>query len=311
MSHRVYGENTRECLSAVQAEVTRLENLFSRFIPDSDISRVNRSAGIQFEPVSHETFDLLSRAADYSSRCDGCFDINIGPLVDLWRESKKQNQPPVRSAISAALPLTGYTELLLDPVSRAAGLARVGQSIDLGGIGKGFAADRVLDVYREFGITSACSNMGGNVVTIGVKSDGSPWQVGIQHPRRDDSLMGAVSVIGKSVVTSGDYQRYFKDLSGNRYHHILDPLTGYPAESELVSVTIVADSSTDADALSTIVFVAGLQRGMEILAEYPGVEALCVDREMRVWVTPGLAESFHASESVETQIFGKEMVLTK
>lgn len=311
MSHRVYGENARECLSAVQAEVTRLENLLSRFIPGSDISRVNRSAGIHREPVKCETFDLLSRAVDYSTRCDGCFDVTIGPLVDLWREAKKSGCPPEDHYIRKALGLTGCADLLMDPVNHTIGLARVGQSIDLGGIGKGFAADRVLEIYREFGITSACSNMGGNVVTVGLKPDGSLWQVGIQHPRRDDSLMGAVSVSGKSVVTSGDYQRYFEDRRGIRYHHILDPLTGYPAESELVSVTIVADSSTDADALSTIVFVAGLGRGMEILAGYPGIEAVCVDRETRVWVSPGLVESFRAAEGVEIQILENEMVFTR
>ncbi len=311
MSHRVYGENAGECLSAVQAEVTRLENLFSRFIPGSDISRVNRSAGIRREPVSRETFDLLSRAVDYSAHSDGCFDVTIGPLVDLWREAKKSGCPPEDRYIRKSLGLTGCADLLLDPVNRAVGLARVGQSIDPGGIGKGFAADRVLEVYRRFGITSACSNMGGNVAAIGLKPGGSPWQVGIQHPRCDDALTGAVSVSGKSVVTSGDYQRYFKDHTGIRYHHILDSLTGYPADSGLVSVTIVADSSTDADALSTIVFVAGLHRGMELLAEYPAIEAVCVDREMRAWVTPGLEQCFHAAEGVEIQIIEKEMVFTK
>lgn len=311
MSHRVHGEHACECLAVIQAEVMRLENLFSRFIPGSDISRVNRFAGIRREPVSRETFDLLSLALDYSARSDGCFDVTIGPLVDLWREAKKTCRPPDDRSIQKALVLTGHPDMLLDPSDRTAGLARVGQSIDLGGIGKGFAADRVLDVYREFGITSACSNMGGNVAAIGAKPDGTPWQIGIQHPRRDDALIGAVSAAGKSVVTSGDYQRFYTDPNGTRYHHILDPLTGYPANSELLSVTIVAESSTDADALSTIVFVAGLRRGMEILAGFPGIEAVCVDRELRAWVTPGLEESFHAVEGVEMQIFEKEMVFKK
>jgi len=311
MSHRVYGEHACECLAAIQAEVTRLENLFSRFIPGSDISRVNRSAGIRREPVSRETFDLLSLALGYSTRCDGCFDVTIGPLVDLWRKAKKACCPQDDRSIQKALVLTGYPDLLLDPSDRTAGLARVGQSIDLGGLGKGYAADRVLDVYRDFGITSACSNMGGHVAAIGAKPDGTPWQIGIQHPRRDDALIGAISAVGKSVVTSGDYQRFFKDHNSARYHHILDPFTGYPADSELVSVTIVAESSTDADALSTMVFVAGLQRGMEMLAELPGIEAVCIDRELRAWVTPGLEERFHAVEGVEMQILAKEMVFEK
>jgi thiamine biosynthesis lipoprotein len=308
MSHRIYGNRHDECLEAVQAAVVRLEGLFSRFLPESDISHINRSAGIRREPVSKETFDLLSRAVEFSADCDGCFDVTIGPLVDLWREAKKHSQPPAGRAIAAALPLTGYPDLLLDPVNQTAGLARAEQSIDLGGIGKGYAADAVMSIYRKFGITSACSNMGGHVVTAGSKPDSSPWQVGIQHPRREDCLIGSVSVSGKSVVTSGDYQRYFKDPMGTRYHHILDPLTGYPADSDLVSMTVVAEDSTMADALSTILFVAGLRQGMEYLAGYRDVEAVCVDRGMRVWITPGLENCFHAAEGMETQVLSKEMV---
>jgi thiamine biosynthesis lipoprotein len=307
MSHHAVGGNVRECLDAVQTEVTRLENLFSRFIPGSDIRRINRSAGMRREPVSRETFDLLSRAVEYSTQCDGCFDVTIGPLVDLWREAKQHNCPPDDRFIREKGSLTGYSDLILDASNQSAGLARTGQSIDLGGIGKGYAADRVLELYREFGIESACSNMGGNVVTLGSKPDGSPWQIGIQHPRSNDALIGALSVIDKSVVTSGDYQRYFKDHLGTRYHHILDPLTGYPADAGLTSVTIIAESSTTADALSTMVFVTGLTRGLEILADYPEIEAICVDREMQVWVTPGIESSFHAVEGVETAVLSKEM----
>jgi FAD:protein FMN transferase len=308
MSHHAYGANAPECLDAVRAEVIRLEKLFSRFIHGSDISRINRSAGIRQEPVSRETFELLSCSVEFSTRCDSNFDVTIGPLVDLWRDAKKRGCPPGEPSIHETLSLTGYPDLRLDPANRSAGLMRVGQSIDLGGIAKGYAADRVLDVYREYGIASACSNMGGNVVTLGTKPDGSPWRIGIQHPRCDDALTGAVSVTGKSVVTSGDYQRYFKDHLGTRYHHILDPLTGYPADSGMISVTIVSDSSIEADALSTIVFVAGLQRGMEILSDYPDAEAICVDRDMRVWVTSGLEADFYPSEGVETIILTKEMV---
>jgi thiamine biosynthesis lipoprotein len=159
-----------------------------------------------------------------------------------------------------------------------------------------------------YGITSACSNLGGHVVTIGSKPDGSPWQVGIQHPRKEDCLIGSVSVCGKSVVTSGDYQRYFKDGRGTRYHHILDPLTGYPADSDLLSVTVVSECSTTADALSTILFVVGTERGLQILADFPDTEAVCIDRDMRVWVTQGLETSFHAAKGVETQVLSKEMV---
>jgi len=178
----------------------------------------------------------------------------------------------------------------------------VGQSIDLGGIGKGYAGDRVLEIFRGFGVTSAYSNLGGNVVSLGTKPDGSPWRIGIQHPRQEERLIGVVSVAGQSVVTSGDYQRYAVGHNGKRYHHILNPLTGYPAESGLVSVTIIAEKSMAADALSTAVFVAGMDKGLELLKNYPQVEAVLVDSKIEVFITRGLKDRFQTDENIRLNI---------
>ena len=153
----------------------------------------------------------------------------------------------------------------------------------------------------------AYSNIGGNVVTLGTKPDGSPWHIGIQHPRQENRLLGSVSVVDKTVVTSGDYQRYFMDSQGIRYHHILDPSTGYPSESGLISVTIVAESSLAADALSTILFVAGMEKGLEILRSYPRTDAIFVDKDLQVFITPGLKDGFQTNEGV-SGIMIKEMV---
>jgi thiamine biosynthesis lipoprotein len=191
---------------------------------------------------------------------------------------------------------------MLDPGKRTAGLRRVGQSIDLGGIGKGFAGDRFLEIFKKYGISSAFTNIGGNVAAIGAKPDGSPWRVGIQHPRQENSLIGLVSVADRAVVTSGDYQRYFMGRDGKRYHHILDTSTGYPAESGLVSVTVVAGSSTAADALSTILFVAGMKKGLELLGRFPGAEAVFIDAALGVHVTAGLKQSFQAAEGISANI---------
>ena len=135
------------------------------------------------------------------------------------------------------------------------------------------------------------------MVSLGTKPDGSPWRVGVQHPRREGELLGVVLVCGESVVTSGDYQRYFVDDCGRRQHHILDPATGWPAASGLTSVTIVSPDSCAADALSTAVFVAGLERGVDMLRALPGAEALIVDVESRVYVTRGLLDRFSAAET--------------
>lgn len=307
MTHKAFGRYAAESLVAVRSEAARLEELLSRFLPQSDISRVNRAAGGYPERVSRDTFEVLVRALEFSRQCRGYFSATVGPLVALWSRAKETGCLPEDVLISQVLPLVDDSGLVLDPIRRTATLQAVGQFLDLGGIGKGFAADRFLEVFRDFGISSAYSNIGGNVVVLGTRPDGSPWRVGIQHPRQEDRLVGLVAVVDKTVVTSGDYQRFYTDNQGIRRHHILDPLTGYPAEAGLVSVSIIADNSLAADALSTALFVAGLEKGLEILGNYPGTEAVFVDRELRVFITPGLVHSFQAGEGIDVSVV-KELV---
>ena len=302
MTHRAFGKRAEEAISAVHDEAARLEELLSRFIPVSEISRINRSAGLKCARLSDDTFEVLSRAVEFSRCCMGLFDVTIGPLVTLWNSSKDTCKPPEDSRIRQVLPLVNYSDLVLDPCENTAGLQKIGQSIDLGGIGKGFAGDKFLEVFKKYDISSAYTNIGGNVVALGTKPDGSLWHVGIRHPRQENSLIGLVSVADKAVVTSGDYQRYIIGNNGKRYHHILDPSTGYPTESGLVSVTIVADSSMDADALSTILFVAGMNKGIEILKSFPGIEAILIDMNLLVHVTRGLKDYFQADEGISVNI---------
>jgi FAD:protein FMN transferase len=302
MAHRAFGKHAEESLRAVRNEAVRLERSLSRFISGSEIARINRSSGIKSERLSGDTYEVLSRAREFSRLCQGIFDVTIGPLVTLWNNGKDTCRPPEDSRIRQVLPLVDYSDLLLDPCKKTGGLQRIGQSIDLGGIGKGFAGDKFLEVFKKYGVSSAYTNIGGNVVALGTKPDGSPWRVGIQHPRQENSLVGLVSVADKAVVTSGDYQRYFVDSNGKRYHHILDPSTGYPAESGLISVTIVADSSMAADALSTILFVAGMNKGIELLKPFPGTEAILIDMNLQVYVTRGLKNYFQADEGVSVNI---------
>ncbi len=302
MTHRAFGKHAGIALGAVSNEARRLEGLLSRFIPRSDVSRINESAGLKHEMLSHDTYEVLSRAIEFSKYCCGSFDVTIGPLVALWKEGKDETRPPEDLCIGQALSLVDYKDLILDPGKRTAKLKKAGQSIDLGGIGKGYAADKFLEVFRQYEVTSAFTNIGGNVATLGSKPDGSPWCVGIQHPRQEDSLIGIVCVVGKAVVTSGDYQRYFFGSNGKRYHHILDPLTGYPAESGLVSVTIIGDNSMMADALSTILFLEGMEKGIELLKSFSGIEAIFIDKDLQVHITDGLTESFIASEGISVDV---------
>jgi thiamine biosynthesis lipoprotein len=302
MTHKAFGLHAEDGLEAVRRTVARIEGLLSRFLPDSEISRVNGSAGIKSEKVSLETYNVLSKAVELSRCFPGCFDATIGPLVTLWNMGKGSRAQPDESSIKQVLPLVNYRDLILDPRGITAGLRNVGQSVDLGGIGKGFAGDKILEVFKRFGISSAYSNLGGNVVTLGAKPDGSPWHIGIQHPRQENGLIGSVSVVNQTVVTSGDYQQCFTDSQGKRHHHILDPTTGYPSESGLISVSIVSEKSVTADTLSTILFVAGMEKGLAFLRSLPQTEAILVDTDLQVYVTQGLRYRFQADKGIEVTI---------
>ena len=302
MTHKAFGLHAQDSLEAVCSEVVRIEGLLSRFLPDSDISRVNRLAGIESGRVSVETYEVLSKAVEFSRSFPGCFDVTIGPLVSLWKIGQESSAQPDDSSIRQVLPLVNYRDLILNPGKRTAGLRNAGQSVDLGGIGKGVAGDKVVEVFKRFGISSAYSNLGGNVVIVGAKPDGSPWQIGIQHPRQQNNLIGSVSVVNQTVVTSGDYQRCFMDNQGKRHHHILDPTTGYPAESGLISVSIVTDRSVAADPLSTIVFVAGMEKGLTFLRSFAQTEAILVGSDLHVYVTQGLRSRFQAAKGIAVTI---------
>ena len=180
VSHTVYDGKAEKAAAAAQNEAQRLEGLFSRFVPGSDISRLNKAAGGGGVELSPETCDVLSIGMECSRNTCGCFDMTVGPLVRLWKEGA----PPAEPEIAAARKLTGITSLALDRKRRTASLAKAGQSVDLGGIGKGYAADRMLAVFRKHRVSSAFTDFGGNVAVLGAKPDGTPWKIGIRHPMR-------------------------------------------------------------------------------------------------------------------------------
>ena len=302
ISYNVYGENSDFALQAAIDETYRLEEMLSRFRPGSDISRINSSAGIKFEKVGTETFELLNKAKKISKCCNGLFDVTIGPLSLLWTEARASSEVPNGVDIKNALTLLSYKGLILNRLNKSVRLKKRGQSIDLGGIGKGFAADSVIDVLRKREIISAFVNLGGNVATLGAKPDSSPWRVGIRHPRREEKLIGAVSIINKSVVTSGDYQRFFSGGDGKKYHHILNPETGYPTESQLISATVVSDSSLIADALSTILFASSIENGIKALNSFAGTEAILIDDKLSLYITRGLVNLFEPYEKIEINL---------
>ncbi len=302
MSHKVFGMYAEESLDAVCRELSLLEELLSRFIPESEVSCINQAAGKHNVHVSPETFDILTRSVELSALCLGNFDVTIAPLVALWAIGKDTFIHPVESDIQRTLALVSYHDIILDSCHQTAGLDKPGQAVDLGGIGKGYAGDCILDTYRSYGVTSAYSNLGGNVITMGTKPDGTPWHIGIQHPRQQESLLGTVSVADQCVVTSGDYQRCSKTTNGNFFHHIINPHTGFPSQSGVISVSIVAENTMTADALSTALFISGISHGLEILKSFPKTEAIFVDADVKVFVTKGLKNNFQPAEGIQFEI---------
>jgi thiamine biosynthesis lipoprotein len=298
---RIFGSNADAAISEIHLVLVQLENLLSRYLPDSEINKINQYAGKTEVPLSLATLEILAFAVELSQISDGLFDITVGPLIDLWNFKKSECVPDAR-LIQKMLELVDYKDIRLNSLRKAAGIRRPGQSIDLGGIAKGYASDRVIQKVQQLGINSAYINIGGNVSTLGKKPDGNTWRVGIRHPRYDSNLLGAVEVNSKAVVTSGDYERYFIDKNGKRWHHILNPKNGYPAEAGLISVTVIADNAMTADGLSTTLFVAGLENGLRYLAQFPNVEAVFVDDDSHIFITQGLKGCFRTADGISYSI---------
>jgi len=295
-------ENPQQVLREAEDEIIRLNRLLSRFVQTSDISRINDQAGLSPVQVSEESFQLLSESLKYSKLSQGLWDMTICPLVMLWEEAKKQKNVPSRQAIEKVKQLVDYKGVIFDEESKEVFLSKAKQAIDLGGIGKGYAADKIIRIFKAHQVGSAFTNFGGNVSTIGTKPDGTHWNIGIQHPRNPKELIGLVPVIDKSVVTSGDYQRFYRATDGKKYHHIIDPKTGYPSDSGLISTTIITQSSTTADALSTMTFLAGLKKSKAILTEFEGVEAVLIDKNLTVYLTKGIKDDFEGIQGLKIKV---------
>lgn len=287
----IYDNSSQKLIDESFTILKDVNDMMSNTIPTSDISKVNAASGENFVKVSDDTFYVVEKALNYSKLTDGRFDITIGPIVRLWNIGTDKARVPSQDEIKEKLPLVNYKNVLLDKSNKEIMLKNKGMILDLGAIAKGFAADKLVSFLKSKGVTRAIINLGGNVYTIGSRPGGGPWKIGIQNPfsSRGD-YMGIVKETGKTVVTSGVYERYFiKD--GKRYHHILNPFTGYPYDNSLYSVTVVTNKSTDADALSTSLFTLGLENGMKFAKEH-GIEAIFITSDKKVYITPGLKNTF-------------------
>lgn len=287
----ISGYADKEILEGAVALCGEYEKVFSRTVKGSDVWRINHGEGCPVQ-VCGDTAELLAMALDICEKSGGALDITIAPASDLWDFKADEPEIPDSGELSSAAELVDYTKLKLegDMVTLPAGMA-----IDLGAVAKGYIADKAAEYLKEKGVESAILNLGGNVVALGSKPDGREWSIGIQDPEKENGKSGySVMVADKSVVTSGIYQRGF-DKDGVRYHHILDRATGWPVQNGLASVTIIADSSTMADAMSTACFVLGRDMGMSF-AEEMGVQAVFIGTDGKVSCTPALEGKLEKTE---------------
>ncbi|ANS73430.1 thiamine biosynthesis protein ApbE [Paenibacillus yonginensis] len=303
---KLYGDKaSQRNLDDIKPLLERLDRELSRTKEGGDIYEVNRLAGVEAVPVSDETLEAVKQSLAYAKEMDGLFDPTIGPLVDLWGIGTEKARVPKQQEIDEVLKLINYKEVQIDDTAKTIKLPCRGMVLDLGGIGKGYAADKVADYLRSQGITSALIDLGGSsIITLGTKPDGSLWNIGLQDPDQSrGTQLGTIKINNEVIDDSGVYERFFMQ-DGIRYHHILDPRTGFPAQNGIKSLTIMSPNATDADALSTGVFLMGVQDGLTYLEALPEkIEAFFVTDNNKIYATPGLKKRLNITDN--TYSFGE------
>ena len=294
----VYGGRAAEALDAAEAEIRKMERLWSVVDSGSELYALNHSGGVPMT-VSSDTAELLAYALRMAQETGGAFDPTIYPMLTAWGFTTGEYHIPEQAEIVRILQLVDYEKVSLKEQSVT---LPEGMQLDFGGIAKGAAGSRLARLLKEeYGIRSALLNLGGNVQAIGRKADGTPWRIGIRSPY-GESMLGVIEMIDEAVITSGGYERYFTGEDGTVYWHIIDPRTGRPANSGLSSVTVVGSQGEVCDALSTALFVMGLEDAAEYWRDHSGFELLLVTEKREIYLTSGLADRFSASEGNEFPI---------
>lgn len=285
---KAIGNKAEKAITEAIERLNNIDDKMSAFKEYSDISKINSKSGFALEAINKDTFFVVKKAVEYSKILEGAFDPTIRPLVKLWNIGTNEERIPEKGKIEDTLKLVNYNDVILDESNQTIMLKNKEQALDVGGIAKGFAADEVRDIFYKNNIKSALIDLGGNIFALGSKKDGTPWRIGIQNPFKPrGEFVGILSVKNKSVVTSGNYERYFmKD--GQRFHHILDPKTGYPSKSKIISATIISDNSIDGDGLSTGVYILGVDKSLKIIESIGGIDAIFITEDKKIYTTSGI-----------------------
>ncbi len=278
------------------SEIERLEALFDFYSSDSEVSRINKNAGISRVKVSPDMLAVLDKAFFVSEKTEGAFDVTTGPLLALYDFTNGIKPQP--GVLKKRLPLVNYKKLSINRKDSTVFLEKKGMLIDLGGIVKGYTADKAVETLKRAGIVSGLVAVAGDIKTFGLKPTDKPWKIGIRNPRAEgqDDIIAALDLEDMAISTSGDYERYFI-LNGKRYHHLLSPVTGYPVHT-CQSVSIIAEEGVLADALATGIFILGPEKGIKLI-EQMGFDGLIIDREGDVHVTSNIREKIEFERTPE------------
>lgn len=288
----LYDPGHAAAMNQVFARLRQIDDRMSANKEGTEIAAVNEAAGEKPVRVSGDTYFVVETALEYGRKTAGALDVSMGPLVKLWGIGTGGARVPSPGEIEAAKALVDYRLVKLDEAESSVFLPKKGMRLDLGAVAKGYAADEAVRILKAAGVKRAIIDLGGNIYAMGRKGAGADWRIGIQSPDEPrGSFLGILAISESSLVTSGDYERFF-ERDGKRYHHILDRTTGYPSASGLRSVTVVGAPSIACDALSTSMFVLGRERGLALAASLPDFGFVFVDGSGRVWPTANVAQRF-------------------
>lgn len=288
MTLTAYGEDAQEAVDKAAERVEALDALLSTGNENSEIYQLNQNGEAA---LSEEGGYLVERALELYKKTEGAFDIAIYPVMQAWGFPTQDYHVPDDDTLKEKLALADASKVNYDKDTRKIFFDQDGMEIDLGGIAKGYTSSQIMQIYQDCGVTSGLVNLGGNVQALGCKTDGSKWRVAIQSPDDTEEYLGILEIEDQAVITSGGYERYFEE-DGVTYHHIIDPATGYPADSGLISVTIVSDDGTLADGLSTSLFIMGEEKAAQFWRENSDeFEAIMETSDGELYVTEGIADS--------------------
>ena len=287
MTFTAYGTDAEPAILAAEDKIRELEELWSVTDKNSDVYAVNHSSG-QTVTVDWKTAELLSYALDMAEETNGALEPTIYPVLTAWGFTTGENRVPAETELAELLEKVGYdkVELNNDQIQM-----EPGGMIDLGAVGKGYAGDEAAQILREWGITAALLDIGGNIQAIGTKPDGSDWRVGLKDPF-SGGVLGIIQVSDVAVVTSGNYERFFIGEDGKVYGHIIDPATGHPVENGIASVSVIASEGKLCDALSTALFVMGLENAQDYWRQHRNYEMILIMEDGDIYLTEGIRDSF-------------------